>query len=71
MNTVIGPRAMTFLSLSLKDMLYDYPANYVLVLQFVCYVEVTRQTFFRHACYISTRSFHSLSQSMKDNHHCT
>jgi hypothetical protein len=26
---------MTFLSLLLKDMPYDYPANYVLVLQFI------------------------------------
>jgi hypothetical protein len=58
MNTVIGPTAATFLALSLKDMLYDYPANYVSVLQFICFVEVTRKKNFRYACYISARSFH-------------
>jgi len=39
--------------LFLKYMLYNYPANYVLVLQFICFVEVTRQKFFRHTYYIS------------------
>jgi len=46
MNTDIGPRATTFLSLSLKNMLYDYPANYVLVLHFISFFEVTRKNVF-------------------------